>query len=162
MKGMFSALEIASYISHYYKGKTGKDISPLRLQKTLYFAFAYWGGFMEKSKMQNNGVNEIDLSGYSEYLFDDKIEAWVYGPVVPKVYFEKKLDSYFSPSLFNGKELVKECIDDVIDDTIDVSDFRLVDISHSDKAWKSKFNYDEANHNNEILKDEIIKEYATK
>ena len=160
MKKNFKAMEIAAYIQNYYLNKTGKEISPLRLQKTLYFVFAYWGGFVEKSKMQKD--KEIDLDDYNVYLFDERIEAWVYGPVVPNVYFEPDISRFYKEDLFQGMELVQEVVDDVIDDTIKVSDFRLVDISHSDDAWINNFSYEEEFHNNEIDKSEIIKEYARK
>ena len=160
MKKSFKAKEVAAYIQKYFFDKTGKEISPLRLQKTLYFVFAYWGGFVAKSKMQKD--KEINLEDYNEFLFDERIEAWVYGPVIPDVYFETDISKFYKEDLFNGMEQVKEVVDDVIDDTIKVSDFRLVDISHSDRVWKNSFSYEEEFHNNEIDKVEIVKEYARK
>ena len=65
--GILKAKELAQYISEYYKEHTGKDISPVRLQKTLYFCFAYWGGFILKGKRYQGETTEIDVSKYSEY-----------------------------------------------------------------------------------------------
>ena len=158
--GILKAKELAQYISEFYKERTGKDISPVRLQKTLYFCFAYWGGFIYKGKYYQGVTPEIDVCDYSEYLFDDSIEAWVYGPVVKDVYHEHNLERYHNDNLFKDKEFVKDFIDNVIEDTIEVNDFRLVDISHCDKAWQNNFDYNESFHNNVIPPEEIIKEYA--
>ncbi len=160
--GILKAKELAQYISEFYKEKTGKEISPVRLQKTLYFCFAYWGGFIYKGKSYQGSEQEIDVSNYSEYLFDEKIEAWVYGPVVKDVYHEENLEKYHNDDLFKNKEFVKQFVDNVIEDTIELNDFRLVDITHCDECWQKNFNYDELYHNNVISPEDIIKEYAKK
>lgn len=155
-KGIVDAKELAFYISDLYKSKFLKEISPIKLQKTLYFAFAYWGGFVRKSQ---NKAAEIKINK-SEYLFDDRIEAWVYGPVVPKVYSCHNLTKYSNSSLFVGNEDVKEYIDGVIENAFEVSDFKLVEASHFDKCWRNNFDVNAQNHNIEIPKEEIIEEYA--
>lgn len=160
--GILRVKELAQYISEYYEEKKQKSISPVRLQKTLYFCFAYWGGFVAKGKLFQGKDTEIDVSNYSEYLFDEKIEAWVYGPVVKDVYHETNLQQYHNDNLFNGDIFLQSFIDGVIDDTMEVNDFKLVDISHQDRSWINNFNYDEEYHNNEIPKEKIIEEYARK
>ena len=157
MNGIFDARELAAYISKKYIEKFNKNVSPVRIQKTLYFCFAYWGGFVRRGKQNNS---DISVENLSEYLFANKIEAWVYGPVIPDVYFESNIDKYYNSNMFVGKEMEKELIDNVIEDTFEINDFRLVDISHKDNAWISKFHYDEQFHNNEIKKEDIISEYA--
>lgn len=159
MEGIFSARELASYINYKYMQLPNRlnKISPLKLQKSLYFCFAYWGGFVRKS---NNSKSELNLEHYSEYLFDDKIEAWVYGPVIPNVYYLSKLDDCNPEKLFEGKEYVREFIDGILNDVLKLGDFRLVEISHNDDCWKRNFRKSEIIHNNEIPKEEIIKEYA--
>lgn len=161
MEGIFDAKELAAYICENYKNKYGEKISPVRLQKTLYFCFAYWGGFARKGKLEN--ASEIDLKDFSEVLFDNDIEAWVYGPVIPDVYFKyDTIENYSNPNMFKDKTMVKEIIDNVIEDTYSINDFRLVDISHNDQSWKKNFDYDEQFHNNKIDKEDIINEYARK
>ncbi len=49
---------------------------PLKLQKLLYFAQGYSYAF------------------YDHELFPDEFEAWVHGPVIPKIYFKYKDYSY--------------------------------------------------------------------
>ena len=99
--------ELAAYIQKKYYEEKQKEISPIKLQKALYFLFAYWGGTVRKSKLYPNAVEE-DFSNFDEYLFEDKIEAWVYGPVIPVVYREKNISKYNNESMFKGKEKLKE------------------------------------------------------
>lgn len=156
-KGLVTAKELACYISNYYNTVTGgKVISPIKLQKSLYFCFAYWGGFVRKS--HSNNV-EVKINK-SDWLFDDRIEAWVYGPVVPEVYRTANICAYNNDNLFKDNDDVKEFVDGIIDDLKDVSDFKLVEVSHSDNCWRKNFNSDSSTHNNEIDKEDIISEYA--
>lgn len=153
--------ELAAYIQKKYYQEKQKEISPIKLQKSLYFLFAYWGGIVRKSKMYPNAVEE-DYSKFSEYLFDEEIEAWVYGPVIPSVYREKNISKYYNESMFDGKDKVKDFIDDLLKDLFEVGDFTLVDISHSDNSWKNSFSYEDEFHDNIINKEDIIEEYARK
>ena len=154
-KGILNAKELACYISDYYNSKFPKDISPIKLQKSLYFCFAYWGGFVRKSKLKDTEVT-IDKS---EWLFDEDIKAWVYGPVVPEVY-HVNIQDFKNENLFINNEDVKEFINGVLDDILGVSDFKLVEVSHSDNCWKKNFDPNSERHNNVIDKEDIITEYA--
>ena len=153
--------ELAAYIQKKYKEETGREISPIKLQKSLYFLFAYWGGAVRKSKINKDFVEE-DYSKFDEYLFDEIIEAWVYGPVVPTVYREENLSNYLNEALFDGKERLKDFVDGLLKELFEVSDFTLVEMSHNDSVWKNSFDYDDEYHNNVISKEDIIKEYARK
>lgn len=155
-KGIVSAKELACYITDYYNEKFSKLISPIKLQKSLYFCFAYWGGFVRKSKLADT---EITINK-SEWLFAENIEAWVYGPVVPDVYHEDNLMSNRNENLFCDDEDVKEFVNGVLDDVLNVSDFKLVEVSHSDNCWKKNFDPNSERHNVVIDKEDIIAEYA--
>lgn len=161
-----NAKSLAVYIKdEYRKYSNGKEISPIRLQKALYFCFAYWGGFVRKGKNAEN-LSEINPSDYDEILFNDEIEAWVYGPVIPNVYKACKEGTLEDnrltvEELFKNYE-VKDYIDGILKDLFEVSDFTLVDIAHNDNAWKNNFDFKELIHNNTINKEEIILEYASR
>lgn len=155
-KGIVSAKELACYIIDYYNEKFEKTISPIKLQKSLYFCFAYWGGFVRQSQMNETEIT-IDKS---DWLFEEQIEAWVYGPVVPDVYHDKELHNSKNDELFTGNEDVKDYINGVLDNILEVSDFKLVEVSHSDKCWKKNFDPNSERHNVPIDKEDIIKEYA--
>ena len=64
-------------------------------------------------------------------------------------------------NLFCDDEDVKEFINGVLDDILNVSDFKLVEVSHSDNCWKKNFDPNSERHNVVIDKEDIIKEYAT-
>lgn len=153
--------ELAAYIQKKYYEEKHKEISPIKLQKSLYFLFAYWGGMVRKSKMYPGAVEE-NFDQFSEYLFDEDIEAWVYGPVVPVVYRETDISKYYNEKMFNNKERIKEFIDGLLKDLFETSDFTLVDVSHGDNSWINNFDYDDEFHNTKISKEEIIEEYARK
>lgn len=164
MKGITDARTLACYIKKYYsknieKNNIKKEISPLKLQKSLYFCFAYWGGFVRKGKDQKNELNQR----FNELLFNNEIEAWVYGPVVPEVYHEKKLEIYDKgeENIF-GDVFVKDYIDGILDNVLSCNDFQLVEISHEDRCWKKYFKKSAIFHNGTIPFEEIIKEYAAK
>lgn len=63
-----AALDVAQYIINETLNK-GYPVSNLKLQKMLYF------------------VQGVMLVNYGRPAFEDRIEAWQYGPVVPEVYF---------------------------------------------------------------------------
>ena len=155
-KGIVNAKELACYIIDYYKEKFSNEISPIKLQKSLYFCFAYWGGYVRKSKMQDT---EITIEK-SDWLFDENTEAWVYGPVVPDVYHDNELAKSKNINLFVDNEDVRDYINGVLDDILNVSDFKLVEVSHSDNCWKKNFNPNSERHNVIIDKEDIIQEYA--
>lgn len=56
----------------------------------------------------------------------------------------------------------KKFIDDLLRQLFDVSDFRLVYMSHTDNIWKKYFKHEEKYHNNIMPPDEIINKYASK
>lgn len=145
------------------KEELGK-ISPLRLQKTLYFLYAYYGasyGSMSESK-------EYELSGdermnLPKYLFSGEFEAWQYGPVVRELYFKHKYDTLKDCSFdvnhigIDDETMKKEVIEylrELIRNTSEVSDFGLVERSHEDEEWQEKVKKQETMDN-----DNIIKEY---
>ncbi len=157
-KGILDARTLACYIKKYYKDNiSDKEISPIKLQKSLYFCFAYWGGFVRKMKLGENELNR----DYNELLFTNPIEAWVYGPVVPEVYHEKQLEKYDceNDNPFQD-DFIKEFIDGILNDVLNSNDFKLVEVSHQDKCWKKNFKPKSKFHNGIIPFEEIIIEYA--
>lgn len=165
------AIKLALYIRRKYleyeKNITQRIISPIKLQKSLYFLFAYWGQYIRKNKDNKDSV-EVDYSDYNEYLFDDTFEAWTYGPVVPLVYRAEKdmvweyIDNEFDNNYLQDDPVKKEFIDNLLEQLFDISDFGLVDLSHQDQCWKKYYNESEEKHNHIIPKDEIIDEYCNK
>lgn len=141
-------------------------LSPLKLQKGLYFLYAYYSAmYGTKHKNEESEIN-YDLP---PELFPAEFEAWNYGPVIRSVYdvrkkgedIYQKMAENFSGEVFNcdnGKE-VKSFIDDLFIQINKASDFSLVDRSHSDKAWEDAFNQGKST---KISNETIINEYKTK
>lgn len=142
-----------------------EDISPLRLQKTLYFLFAYYGAsYGQLSKSEDYKLSGNESLNLPNYLFEVEFEAWQYGPVIREVYKDNKYnDSYkeleFSMNDFNiedktMKKEITEYLREIIRSTYKVSDFGLVERSHEDEEWNKNI----ANQS-EMDNDLIIKEY---
>lgn len=164
------AIQLALYIrKRYLEYKRNPDkriISPIKLQKSLYFLFAYWGQFIRSNKENQDSV-EVDYSNYCEFLFDARIEAWTYGPVVPEVFNAEKngwLDGFEINGYLESEEdrAKKEFIDNLLRQLFDIDDFGLVRLSHEDECWKRNYVESDEKHNREIPKEEIIDEYSTK
>jgi len=165
-----SALAFANYISQYHNRAKGKDISPIKLQKSLYFCFAYWGAYIEKAKLSEmqSDVAEIDFTQYPAYLFPnnvtDSFEAWTYGPVIRSVY-QAQAEIIRDPVCDASNDVrpeVFEMIDGLLNQLFDISDFSLVNISHSDDSWKDNYDVSAESHNKVISHDSIIEEYIKK
>lgn len=157
--------------------KRGRDyLSPIRLQKALYFLFAYYGatyGSIPNSESEDNRMSEVDNDSYPKYLFNEyngeeiQFEAWQYGPVIRKIYTANKEGKFenltFDEGKYKNNTFIKDIIlfmNGIMEELDSMSDFSLVDRSHQDYAWRSKFDFDNPYKNSEINKDELIKEYA--
>lgn len=158
-KGIFKALDLAKYLNYLHNEKYGINISPLKLQKILFFLFGEWGAFVQKASSDNDGK---DLLSFSKYLFDEDIEAWVYGPVVNEVYKKFNNEKMSESELLTTSDLayVGHFVKDLALELFELSDFRLVEISHQMKCWQHAFNPNEPYHNHKIDKDIIINEFA--
>jgi uncharacterized phage-associated protein len=146
-----------------YLHKLNSNISPIKLQKGLYFLFAYHGAVY--ARKEENGVFEGNLESNS-LLFDAKFEAWQYGPVIQSVYSKHKNSVYSDHELIkvatnkiNEFPEAKKFIDELFSQINQVSDFKLVDRSHEDNSWREAFKQGQST----IMdNDSIVNEYATK
>ncbi|WP_244832945.1 type II toxin-antitoxin system antitoxin SocA domain-containing protein [Clostridium sp. BJN0001] len=138
----YDVLDIARYIINY-GNKKEYNISNLKLQKILYFVQA---SFLVDKNMQP--------------CFNEDIEAWDFGPVVPKVYREFKMygsnnipyiDSYIDLSngiweatkkLYNEDIIFpedKNLINSMVDECSQYSAGQLVEITHNQDPWKNVY-----------------------
>lgn len=150
------------------------DMGPIRLQKTLYFLFAFYGATYGSIGNENNGnkdelLSEVDSGFYPSQLFKNDFEAWQYGPVIREVYKSNKNEEYEDLSdeigskynQRNEKDVIL-FLDGLVDDLKEMSDFALVDRTHQDKAWKDKFDADDPYASNKIDKQTLVQEYKEK
>jgi len=132
---MSKALEIAQYI--YNQGYTDK----IKLHKLLYISFGFYG------------------AKYQKYLFEDVIEAWQFGPVIPAVYWAGK-DGFFTTQQdvkLNMQEQLT--IDEVLSFYGQKAPFLLVELTHKKNTpWSNA--YIKGRKNIEIKKENIIRYYA--
>lgn len=124
MKPKYSALDIANYFLFRADQEGQELLSNLKLQKLVYYA------------------QGIHLAMHSVPIFNDRIEAWEYGPVVPFLYHNYKThgaggipaDGDFDPSFIDGDTL--DFLDEIFDGFGQFSAIRLMQISHKDKCWE--------------------------
>lgn len=136
----YNILNVCRHIINY-SNKQDYGISNLKLQKVLYFIQAYF--LIEK---ENHTP-----------CFDEKIEAWDFGPVVPKAYYEYKqcgsgdiptVKSFIvldEDNIWNSKRVKfedtaisdtdKSLIDKVVDKFADYSATDLVSLTHRQSPW---------------------------
>lgn len=91
---MYDARKIADYVICYYENSGGL-VSNLKLQKILYFLQAEY--LVVKGKR----------------LFEDEIEAWGCGPIIPSVYKEYSMFGSASIPGFN-KTMPTISVDDIL------------------------------------------------
>lgn len=143
----YKVLDVCQYVIDYSNEKE-YGISNLKLQKILYFIQAY---FL--------------ISQPSRCCFDDRIEAWDFGPVVPKAYRKyKQFGSSDIPTIMdfektdsNGciADADKKLIKTVIDKFADYSATDLVSLTHNQSPWINAY----IPHMNREITPEAIKEY---
>jgi uncharacterized phage-associated protein len=123
---LFNAIDIANKIIVNTDNDKGDIISNLKLQKMMY----YLQGF--------------NLAFFEEKLFDDNIEAWQYGPVVPSVYHSFRefgkgaiilSKEVIEISLFNPDQEDMFC--QVMNEYGKFSAIRLMEMTHNELPWKS-------------------------
>lgn len=114
------------------------EIRPLKLQKGLYFLFAFYINTYSIEPRQD--IIETE-SNFPKYLFDAEFEAWTYGPVVRDVYLKFKNKEYTPRQYLFSKENkeIEIFIKDVMEMVVKKSDFALVDRVHEDLAWQKAY-----------------------
>lgn len=139
---MYDAVDIARYVVNY-SWVIKKPVTNLRLQKILYF------------------IQGAFISIKNELCFDNDVECWEYGPVVPKVYsiFREygysvisKIDKFPEYDFDNGtikfkkfndnflRKSDKQLINEVVDFSAQFTTAELVSITHSQDLWQKNYN----------------------
>ena len=125
---MYKALDVARYVINYCN-QNHIGISNLKLQKVLYFIQAEF-------LVSNSG---------EDACFNDRIEAWDFGPVVPSVYRHYKLygsANIPATSAITYRDILpwdRDLIDGMIKKTAPYSAAELVQITHNQAPWKDAY-----------------------
>lgn len=144
MRAPYSALVVAELVINYCN-ENQIVISNLKLQKMLYFIQA---DFLVNTRTP---------------CFDEEIEAWNFGPVVPEVYIEYK--SYGSSNIPHQNDRYAGIISvsdqrrimTMVDKCKMYSTSALVEITHRQDPWRDAF---EPYRSNIITKDSIRKYFS--
>ena len=121
----YSALEIANkLLAKSTDYDAGELMSNMKLQKMLYYQQGY------------------HLAAFGFPLFDEEIEAWMYGPVVPSVYehFRSHGAGGIAPETSNIITLSEEeefLFNDVFEAYIDFSAYGLMNKTHGEMPWRT-------------------------
>lgn len=121
----YTAMQIAEYTINKCT-RDGKYISNLSLQKILYYIQIH---FLKKDKNP---------------IFTDDIEAWQFGPVVPKVYY-RYCGFGSSPILLSYPDLildneVKNDLNEIIEEKREINPWKLVDDTHKENGpWETVY-----------------------
>lgn len=123
---MYDALDVAQYAIGY-EASQRRSVSNLRLQKLLYFIQAQ---FLVSNKTP---------------CFHDDIEAWDFGPVVPRVYHEYKVfgSSSIPVPIRTGNCGIlpddRALINRMLDNCARYSTTALVSMTHNQKPWRDAY-----------------------
>ena len=123
----FNAEDIAEYFLAQPTSRKSEEITPLKLQKLLYYAQGFTLAILGKS------------------LFTDRIEAWRHGPVCRNVYEKYKKYSYHPLPKFKdmdklnkikSSQNVAAILDAVWIYFKDYSGVQLEEMTHQEKPWQ--------------------------
>ena len=123
------AQDVAEYFLTLVDDEAGDALSNLKLQKLVYYAQGFHLALMGKP------------------LFDEPIEAWEHGPVVPVLY--RKFKQYGSAAVLapeNGIEIgaypeeVRDLLDEVYQVYGQYSASKLRNMTHAEPPWVEAHN----------------------
>jgi uncharacterized phage-associated protein len=132
MSARYRATTIAKWFVAWAQAEEA-DLSNLKLQKLLYYA-------------QGHHLATVD-----EPLFNDPIQAWSHGPVVPSVYHEFKASGSKDIQLSESDPFRWEDVDEQTTDLLmrvwntygGLAAWRLRNMTHEEEPWKAHFRDDE-------------------
>lgn len=135
-------------------------LSHKKLQKLCYYAYCWYIIFFNDIEDASEDANKINV------LCADKFQAWIHGPVSPRIY--RKYKSYgwrdipcpdYNPTFDSNLE---ELLETVWNAYGDFSAEELEILSHSETPWiKARINIDRCEPcSNEISDYEILKYYS--
>lgn len=119
----------------------GDAMTNLRLQKLLYYEQGY------------------HLALFGTPLFNEDIESWMYGPVVPTVYNEfSKYGKNVLPvpeSVIELSDKEERLFNQVFDSLREFSAIGLMNLTHKEAPWKNAFPHDRGT----IINKDSMKEF---
>lgn len=139
--------DIAAYLVELSIG-IGEPLTNMKLQKLLYYVYSWYG--VEKGKE----------------LFDEKIMAWKYGPVVTSVYDKyRKYGADVIKEVEGGNSdkldpFTKDLIEEVFTVYGNKTAIELMNLTHSEAPWRDAYNPE--NQNTPIPYESVVEFYKAK
>ena len=118
-----TAQDVADYFLVSVNEEIGDNLSNLKLQKLVYYAQGF-----------NLALHDVPL-------FDESIQAWTHGPVVPALYHHYKAQgagAISPPEDFDDSkydEGTREILDEVFKVYGQYSAWKLADMTHIEPPW---------------------------
>ena len=120
---MSTAFDVAYYMLALDSHKDGEGLTNLKLQKLCYYSQGFY------------------LAIYDQPIFDEDIQAWAHGPVIPEIYHRFKV---FGSSVINPDPYTINLSADkfsLIEEVYEVfgqySAWKLRNMTHEEPTWKS-------------------------
>lgn len=146
----YSIEDIADFFLKIVDRESESTITPLKLQKILYYSQGYY------------------LAIHDEELFPEEFQAWAHGPVNEKIYNKYREYSYqnIPEPQYELKEFSKE-ITDYLNDiwaTFGIYDGKYLEMqTHKETPWiLARKGYEPGEKCNEIITKSSMKEYFKK
>lgn len=118
LKNEVTAMDVAAFIL-----KELGEITTMKLQKLVYYSQAW------------------SLVWDDKPLFDDKIEAWINGPVIPSLYYYHKGSFKISSLPVGNPDLIKGDSKDTVEEVLKFYGRKtsqwLIDLTHMEDPWKN-------------------------
>lgn len=118
----YNPSDISKWFVNRVDRDAGDDITPLKLQKLLYYAQAWW------------------LANNNELLFNEKMQAWTHGPMVPSIWKEYASHGWQSILPFEDFTFPNSTIESFFNKVYEVyGKFEakaLEDLTHSEEPWQ--------------------------
>lgn len=138
------ALDVATIVIGM-QAQVGKETTNLSLQKLVFYCQAYHLAFTD------------------EPLFNEDVEAWMYGPVIPVVYEEYKKygTKPIEPQEFDFEDFKSindeslEIISLVLSRHGELTPMQLVNMTHQQKPWKDAYRLGK----NSVIQKSAMQEY---
>ena len=125
---MPTAKDVANYFLSKTREEIGDNITHLKLQKLVYYAQGF------------------HLAVYKTPLFDEPIEAWDHGPVVPALYKEYRVyglspipGTVEAEAVLPFTEEQLALLDDVYEVYGQFSAWKLRALTHSEPTWEKAY-----------------------
>lgn len=142
-----SIFDVANYFLKIVDRDSGSTITPLKLQKILYYAQGYY------------------LAKNNKPLFDEDFEAWAHGPANPNIY--KKYKKYAYDTIpYPGEDVKNINADtakflDYIWDMFGIYDGKyLEELTHNEEPWiNARKGYEPGEKCNVIIKKDDMKSF---